>query len=357
MAALSARRQHQRSELIWPGFIDALTTLLLVIIFVLVAFVLSQFYLAAALTGRDEALARLNAQLAELGDLLAMERQANTDLRATVAQLSASLQDSTRSRDRMASQLDELMTRLRAATEQADARGRELETLAARRQTLEAELGSEKRISAEARAQVELLNRQIAELRAQLSRIEAALRIAERQSEEQKVVIADLGKRLNLALAAKVEELDRYRSEFFGKLREALGNRRDIQVVGDRFVFQSEVLFESARADLNVAGREQLAEVARTLIEISSRIPPELKWILRVDGHTDRVPIATAQFPSNWELSQARALSVVRYLIERGIPPARLVAAGFGEHQPIDSRDDDVAKRRNRRIELKLTDR
>ena len=170
-------------------------------------------------------------------------------------------------------------------------------------------------------------------------------------------MIADLGRRLNLALAGKVEELQRYRSEFFGRLRELLGNRAGIRVVDDRFVFQSEVLFASGSAALEVAGERQMAQLALTLLEIAREIPPDIPWILRVDGHTDSVPIRTTQFPSNWELSTARAISVVRYLTSQGIPPERLAATGFGEFQPIDRRDDEIGFRRNRRIELKLTSR
>ena len=221
----------------------------------------------------------------------------------------------------------------------------------------EAELRGERELSAGAQRQVALLNQQIAALREQLTRIEAALDMAEREAEEKKVVIADLGRRLNLALAAKVEELARYRSEFFGRLREVLSDRRGIRVVGDRFVFQSEVLFESGSAELGAAGKLQLAVLAETLLQIAAEIPSELNWILRVDGHTDKVPIATARYPSNWELSTARALSVTHFLVDQGIPSRRLAAAGFGEFQPLESRDDEFAYRRNRRIELKLDQR
>ena len=154
-----------------------------------------------------------------------------------------------------------------------------------------------------------------------------------------------------------MEELSRYRSEFFGRLREVLGDRKDIQIVGDRFVFQSEVLFTSGSAELETGGKLRLAELADTLLEISLKIPPEIPWILRVDGHTDTVPIHTAQFPSNWELSSARAISVIQFLMEQGIPAGRLAAAGFGQFQPLDDGFDETANRRNRRIELKLTER
>jgi chemotaxis protein MotB len=166
-----------------------------------------------------------------------------------------------------------------------------------------------------------------------------------------------MGQRLNAALASKVQDLARYRSEFFGRLRKVLGDRRDIQIVGDRFVFQSEVLFASGSDSLAEGGKVQLAHLATTLKEIAEGIPDDINWVLRVDGHTDRVPISTARFPSNWELSTARAISVVKYLISQGIPPHRFAATGFGEFQPLDERDDEIAYRRNRRIEMKLDQR
>ena len=218
-------------------------------------------------------------------------------------------------------------------------------------------LEKERNVSNSAKRQVALLNQQLAALRQQLARLEAALDVAEAKDTENQVVIADLGNRLNLALASKVEELSRYRSEFFGRLREVLAGQQGIRVVGDRFVFQSEVLFNSGSAEIEPGGQGQLAALASTLLEIAQRIPPELNWVLRIDGHTDDRPIQTPLFPSNWELSSARAISVVKFLIEHGVPADRLVAAGFGEFHPLDSRADEIALRRNRRIELKLTQR
>ena len=220
-----------------------------------------------------------------------------------------------------------------------------------------AELEDQKNLSEEAQAQVAALNQQMLALRQQLARIEAALEASERENEEKEAQIVNLGNRLNAALATKVAELQRYRSEFFGRLREVLGDRQDIRVVGDRFVFQSEVLFGSGEAELGEEGKDQLAKLGETLTTIAADIPGDIDWVMRVDGHTDKVPIRNLQFASNWELSAARAISVVKFLIDQGVPPNRLVAAGFGEYQPLDNRDDEIAYRRNRRIEFKITER
>jgi chemotaxis protein MotB len=395
MAAIGEGRRRRTVEA-WPGYVDVLSTLLMVIIFVLMVFVIAQFFLSQALTGRDEALERLNRQVAELGELLALERSANSDLRLNVAELSAELQSSTAARDELSRRLgivteerDQLASSL--AKSQATGAGVDekleeaykvieadkariqvllndiavLESLRddlrkellAKEEKASQELSVEKELSQEAQLQVELLNRQLLALRQQLARLSLALEASEAKAKEQDVKIVDLGKRLNAALASKVEELARYRSEFFGRLREVLGDRPDIQIVGDRFVFQSEVLFESGSAELEEPGKVQLARFADTLLEIAAKIPPEIDWILRVDGHTDRRPINTVQFKSNWELSTSRAISVVRFLESQGVSSKRLVAAGFGEYQPLDAGEGDSAYRRNRRIELKLDQR
>jgi chemotaxis protein MotB len=352
--------------------------MLIIILFLLSVFTLAQIFLTEILSGRNEALERLNRQVAELAQLLALERGSNDDLRRTLGQLSAQLQASTEERDRLSVQLSELMPERDAMARDlgaAEARVREAEArlaeLQGRLARSEGQLGeirsrfgqseealeAERRISADARRQVELLNQQIAALRVELARIARALEASEARDKESRAQIVDLGSRLNRALASKVEELARYRSEFFGRLREVLGDRPDIRIVGDRFVFQSEVLFDTASAELNPAGVEQIDRLGQTLKELSAKIPGELNWVLRVDGHTDRRPIRTAIFPSNWELSTARAISVVKRLIESGIPPVRLAATGFGEFQPLDGGTDEIAFRRNRRIELKLTER
>jgi chemotaxis protein MotB len=223
--------------------------------------------------------------------------------------------------------------------------------------TLQGDYERERKLTEAQKSQAAALNAQVQALRREIEKLAGLLGEAEEKDKQKEAVIADLGRRLNRALASKVEELSRYRSEFFGRLREVLGDRRDVQIVGDRFVFQSEIFFDTASADLGEGGKEQLGKLATALTEIAKRIPPEINWVLRVDGHTDRRPISTPRFPSNWELSAARAISVVQYLIQQGVPAERLVAAGFGAEQPLDRRDDEAAFRRNRRIELKLTER
>ena len=228
----------------------------------------------------------------------------------------------------------------------------------ARASSLAGELDAERQLSQRALSQVELLNQQIAALRSQIGALEAALEVSEARDRESNAKIADLGRRLNVALAQRVQELNRYRSDFFGRLREILSDRENIRIVGDRFVFQSEVLFPSGSEIINDAGREEMRKLAGAILELQREIPPEIEWVLRVDGHTDAIPLSgTGRYRDNWELSSARATSVVKYLIENGVAPERLVAAGFGEFQPLDPADTQEARNRNRRIELKLTER
>ncbi|HEX3954980.1 MAG TPA: peptidoglycan -binding protein [Stellaceae bacterium] len=361
---LASRRSRRSSIDIWPGFVDALAQLLMVIIFMLLVFTAGQFFLSDALSGRDKALKELQQQVSQLSDLLSLERSANADLRSSTTQLTAQLSTTTTERDALKSQVADLSAKVNQETAIANqASGQlsdantQLGALRDRADTAEKALTAEQQVSAAARAQVEQLTASIAALRDQLAKIAAALDVSDAKVKDQQTQIADLGKRLNLALATKVQELARFRSEFFGRLREIIGDRPDIHIVGDRFVFQSEVLFSPGSADLGDAAKQQLDPVITALKEIADKIPKDINWVLRVDGHTDRRPINNAQFASNWELSAARAISVVRYAISQGVPANRLAAAGFADNQPIDSGDSDDAFRRNRRIELKLTER
>ncbi|HXC91726.1 MAG TPA: peptidoglycan -binding protein [Stellaceae bacterium] len=379
--AIAPRNYRRPSIDIWPGFVDALSQLLMVIIFILLVFTVGQFYLSAALSGREEALHKLQQQVDALASLLSLERTANGELREGSARLQAQLKSASADRQRLNAQVsdlsakaketeklrdraDELEASLAAEQQQAaitqkaiadrDARLQQLTTAASQGKQA---LAAEKSVSSEALAQVDLLNQQIAALRQQLSAISAALDLSQAKVKTQQTQIADLGQKLNIALANKVEELAHYRSEFFGRLRDILGNRPDIRVVGDRFVFQSEVLFAPGSADLTDNAKKDLDPVITALKQITAEIPPDINWVLQVSGHTDRNPIKTPQFPSNWELSTARAMSVVRYAISKGIPADRLAAAGFADTQPIDPGTGPDAYRRNRRIELKLTER
>lgn len=319
----------------WPGFVDAMSSLLLVLIFLLTIFMLTQFVLSQLVSNKDSALQALRSQIAELVSQLALSKQENADIQATIASLQLDLADANAAKDKLAASAG-------TGTQVA---------------TLSDELTKQKEISNQALAQVELLNQQISALRRQLATLEAALDASEQRDKESQAQIADLGKRLNAALAQKVQELAKYRSEFFGRLREILGNRPDIEIVGDRFVIQSEILFGSGSAELNPSGEAQLRQITQAVLEISKQIPDDISWVIRIDGHTDSQPIHTAQFPSNWYLSSARAIAVVNFMAKEGVDPSHLVAAGFGEYQPLAKGNSPEALKRNRRIEFKLTER
>src|SRR5690349_3460937 len=341
--ALARTRRSESGFNYWPGFVDALSTLVLSIVFLLSVFLVVQFFLSQEVTGKDKALEELNAKIAQLNDLLSVEKLGKLDLDEQMAQLKAGLASATAERDRVKSLYEGL------ASAGNDAAGRNAE--------LNKALESQKGVTDRALAQIEVLNQQISALRRQLAALEEALNASEKRDKESQGKIADLGQRLNVALAQRVQELSRYRSEFFGKLRTILGNRPDVRVVGDRFVFQSEIFFDTGLATLLPEGRAELDKLAAALTDLDKQIPADIAWVLRVDGHTDTRPISSPQFKSNWELSSARAIAVVQYLISRGVPPQRLVAAGFGEFQPLDTAATEDAYRRNRRIELKLTER
>jgi len=335
-----ARGSRQRGIDYWPGFVDALSTLILVVIFLLTVFAIIQFFLSQEVTGKDAALSRLSARIAQLSDLLSLEQTNKLSMEEQVAQLRASLATSDGERERLRG-LNEGLSGNSAAQDRAT--------------ELTGKLDAEKQVSLRALAQVEILNQQIAALRRQLGALEQALDLSEKRDLEAQARISDLGQRLNLALAQRVQELSRYRSDFFGRLRAILGNRPDIRIVGDRFVLQSEVFFDTGQSVLKPEGRTELDKIATALLDLNNQIPQEIAWVLRVDGHTDVRP--TTGTRTNWDLSAARAIAVVQYLISRAMPPQRLVAAGFGEFQPIDPGNTEEAYGRNRRIELKLTER
>jgi len=322
MPAGGSRRRGHSGINVWPGFVDALSSLLLVIIFVLLALVLTQFYLGTVLSGRDQTITHLSKQLNEMTDLLDIERRNSAELKTTIGTLTEELT---------------------AANAQLD--------------TAKGQLADEHKLSEDAQAQAALLNQQMDTMRAELARLTAALTNSENLSADQKVEIANLGKRLNAALAGKVTELAKFRSEFFGRLRQVLGDKPGIRIEGDRFVFQSELLFPSGSAEPTEEGQARLAQLAKSLVEVTKTLPADINWILRVDGHTDRVPVKGGKFSSNWELSTARATNIVKFLAAQGIPGDRLAAAGFGEFQPIDKGSDPAALARNRRIEIRIDQR
>jgi len=470
MAGSSERRRGRGGNLdVWPGYVDALSTLLMVIIFVWLVFVLAQGFLSVALSSREKAMDQLNLRVAELAELLSLEAaqgeqlrqqlgRLSDDLRGTAAARDAAIQslallreererlagerDGLRGeRDRLGARLSDLELAARSAADRAaaterqmaealgraertggdaarlqrDLRGSQTELAAAQaalealrreaqamdrqvrveretvtqrlsemarlseqiraltalrdelerraaqeqrgRERAEAELGERARLAESAAAQVALLTRQTEALRAELARLSRALDLAEAEGRDRNAQITLLGQRLNAALAARVEELQRYRSDFFGRLRDALGERPEVRIVGDRFIFQGEVLFAPASAELSEAGLRQVRALASVLAEVTPLIPPDVAWVLRVDGHADRNPIRSARFASNWELAAARAIAVAQMLIAEGLPANRVAATSFGDAQPIDPGDSPQALARNRRIELRLTDR
>jgi chemotaxis protein MotB len=470
MAGSSERRRGRGSNLdVWPGYVDALSTLLMVIIFVLLVFVLAQGFLSVALSSREKAMDQLNLRVAELAELLSLEAaqgeqlrqqlgRLSDDLRGTAAARDAAMQSLALlreererlvgernglrgERDRLGARLSDLELAARSAADRAgamerqmaealgraertggdaarlqrDLRGSQTELAAAQaalealrreaaaldrqvrveretvtqrlsemarlseqiraltalrdelerraaqeqrgRERAEAESGERARLAESAAAQVALLTRQTEALRAELARLSRALDLAEAEGRDRNAQIALLGQRLNAALAARVEELQRYRSDFFGRLRDVLGERPEVRIVGDRFVFQGEVLFAPGSADLSDAGLRQLRDLAGVLSDVTPLIPADVAWVLRVDGHADRTPIRSARFASNWELAAARAIAVAQILIAEGLPANRVAATSFGDAQPIDPGDSPQALARNRRIELRLTDR
>ena len=342
MARGRTRRSSEYGEF-WPAYVDVLSTLLLVVTLLMSIFMIAQYFSAQEVTGKDSALQRLTQQISELTSILALEKGKSQSAQDELASLQASL-----------SSLKAENEKLTGVGLGADERAKAAE---GRVSGLSADLEKQKSISNEALSKVDLLNQQLLALRRQIAALSDALDAAEKKGTESDKTIKDLGARLNTALAQQVQELKRYRSDFFGRLRELLKDRQDIRVVGDRFVFQSEVLFPSGSATLTPEGTAAMDQIAEAIIELQKEIPGDIDWALQINGHTDARPISSSQFPSNWELSTARAASVVKYLVSRGVAPERLVAAGYGEFQPVDAGNTEDAFQKNRRIELKLTNR
>jgi chemotaxis protein MotB len=342
MARGRTRRSAEYGDF-WPGYVDVLSTLLLVVIFLMSIFMLAQYFASEEASGKDTALKKLTRQISELTNLLALEKGKSKSAEDELDSLQATL-----------SALRTENSKLSGFALSGDEAAKSAESRIA---GLAKDLESQKTISNEALAKVDILNQQLLSLRRQIAALNEALEASEKKDAESQTRIKDLGARLNAALARQVQELQRYRSDFFGRLRELLKNRKDIKVVGDRFVFESEVLFPSGSATLTPEGFAAMDQLASAIIELERQIPKEINWALQVDGHTDIRPIASSTFPSNWELSTSRAISVVRYLVSRGVDPTRLVAAGYGEFRPLNRGTDEASLQQNRRIELKLTNR
>lgn len=325
----------------------------------------------AATTARGAGVAKLAQSIDQMLALLDELRGSNDKLRASTSaandELGRARAETTHYRERSEKlvleqdELNALLARAQESLAQSEARlasvANELVDKSANSETLRADLDR-------AKNEVAARDARIREMKETLIQAEKAIvtqsenfNLAETKIAALDKQLSALQERLATLQAERVEELEGYRSEFFGRLSEVLGARGDIRVAGDRFVFQSDVLFDAGSARLDPAAANEIEGLARTLREIAAEIPPDLPWILRIDGHTDARPISNDEFASNWELSVARAISVVNLLVSRGIEPGRLAAAGFGEFQPIDPRADEIGYRRNRRIELRLSAR
>ena len=374
-----SRNRTRRSADIWPGFVDAISTLLLVLIFLLTIFVSSEFLLSKLLSNKDDALEGLNMQIYQLSELLSLEKRENTDLTSTISKLNEKLNNSSITSDLLSMEFSDLKNKnielnrlLNSLKENTNQIKEENKNLDLKNTNLESELKNllstlrathvnlikaekEVKLSEAAKNQVTILNMQIAELREQLNIIQNLLDINLEEIKQKDIHIVELGKKLNTALAVKVGELTQYKSEFFGRLRSILGNRDDIQIVGDRFIFQSEVLFASGSAEVGIEGVVQLTKLSKILLDTTKNIPKDIPWVLQIQGHTDQNPINTLLYPSNWELSAARAISVGKVLISSGVSSDKISVAGFAEFQPLELGQDPSSYRKNRRIEIKLT--
>ena len=354
---IGSKRRTRSTINVWPGYVDALSALLMLIIFMLMIYVVSQLYLSQALSSKDSELARLNSRLQEISRLLGLEQDQNQAMERAMADLQAAYGETLALNDELSQTAEEERKGRLAQKFNAEAQSQKVERLEETLQQRQADLAEEQNLSQSQKVIIAQLSRQINALQDQLSQISTALKLQENLTAEKEAELKEVGKRLNTLLAERVNQLERYQSEFFGRLREILQNNENIRVVGDRFLLPSELLFASGSASLGQSGKRELDKLAGVLLDVVSEIPEDIDWILRIDGHTDRIPINTAEFPSNWELSTARAVSVVRYLASKGVPERRMAAAGFGEFFPVATGNSPEALQRNRRIEVKLTDR
>jgi chemotaxis protein MotB len=354
---IGSKRRSRSTINVWPGYVDALSALLMLIIFMLLIYVVSQLYLSQTLSDRDSELARLNSQLQDISRMLGLEQDQTQALEQAMSTLQTDYSEALAQNEQLSETLDEERENLLEQQYNAEAQAIRVENLQSSVAQTEAELEQEELLSESQRAMILRLSNQIAALQNQLRQITAALRLQEEATAEKEAELEAVGRRLNTLLAERVNQLERYQSEFFGRLREILEDNENIRIVGDRFLLPSELLFASGSASLGQGGQQELDKLARVLLDVVVAIPDDIDWILRIDGHTDRIPINTAEFPSNWELSTARAVSVVRYLASQGVPQQRMAAAGFGEFFPVAEGNSPEVLQQNRRIEVKLTDR
>jgi chemotaxis protein MotB len=352
--ALYRSRDKENND-IWPGFVDVLTSLLMIIVFLLTFVMIAQYFLSQTITGQNTELDEFRSKISQLTNLLNMEKITSEDLTRQLKKSKSNLTSEISEKEKILQEKQQADLRLLNYNQEIDVLKQKLVDFEQEKLRNTSLLTDQQQKDADLIAS---LTHQVSHLSEELQKIANALDLKEKDTKDKETIIKDLGEKLNKALLQKVEELESFRSEFFGKLQQILKNQKDILIQGDRFVFQSEVLFPSASAILNPEGEEELGRLASILKEVMAKIPTNIPWILRVDGHTDRLALRfNLDFKSNWELSSARALSVVHFLIKQGIAPERLAATGFGEYHPLDDAQNDGAYRKNRRIEFKLTNR
>ena len=347
---IGSRRRSRSTTNVWPGYVDALSALLMLVIFMLLIYVVSQLFLSQTLSDRNSELASLNQRLNELSQLLGLEQSTTAALEQQMLMVQNSFSDSLAENEDLQQRLEASRDQLMRQTADAEARAENLADM-------NRELDNKDELSSSQQTMILRLSNQIASLQNQLRQITTALRLQKEMTVDKEDELDSVSKRLNTLLAERINQLEQYQSEFFARLRNILAANENIRIVGDRFLLPSELLFASGSALLGAEGKRELDKLAGVLLEVVDTIPADLEWILRIDGHTDRIPINTPQFPSNWELSTARAVAVVRYLANQSVPQNRMVAAGFGEFFPVADGTSPKALQENRRIEIKLTDR
>ena len=369
--------RRKKVDYTWPGFVDALSSLLMVIIFVLMIFVLSQFFLSQKMSGQDEALIELRNNLSELGELLSLERDVTTELTSQLSILETKLLDIKKSlkqeklltsqyREELAGQsniisfkeneIKNLNKDLEKSLQESISLKNNLSNLNKKINQNKYELNEKDKSLNASKDEIKRLISASLKLRNKLSQLQTLLSAYKAKDKKEKVKTINIGKDVNSALARRVEELQKFKSDFFGRVRELIKGRKEIRIVGDRFVFQSEVLFKLGSDELEPKGQLEMSKLALTLMEIEKSLPTDIDWILQIEGHTDSLPVKKGQnYRDNWELSTKRALSVLRFLIKEGIKPSRLSASGYGSFQPIDNKNTEIARMKNRRIEMKIT--